>query len=189
MWISFNCVRPFAVKIYANDLNIISGKPNVPSPPPKKAPLMRRLSFSFQGQGPSAFPKPIPQDYVVPPKQRWIDGIVKLDGIAEQFVASPIDTAGGPVERKVVPVKINFEITPTKNKNMWVYIELANEPTVPTLRLEANARENVRQLIDEMLTKMAIPLRKVLRISFEGDTVGPCKPSIFFVERATDVPS
>lgn len=173
MWISFNCVRPFAVKIYANDLNIISGKPNVPSPPPEKAPLMRRLSISLQGQAPSAFPRPIPQDYVIPPKQRWIDGIVKLDGIAEQFVASPIDAASGPVERKIVPVKINFEITPTKNKNMWVYVELANEPTVPTLRLEANARENVRQLIDEMLTKMAIPLRKVLRISFEGDTVGP----------------
>jgi hypothetical protein len=189
MWISFNCVRPFAVKIYANDLNIISGKPNVSSPTPKKTPLMRRLSSSLQGQGPSAFQRPIPQDYVVPPKQRWIDGIVKLDGIAEQFVASPINATDGPVERKIAPVKINFEITPTKNKNMWVYVELANEPTVPTLRLEANARENVRQLIDEMLTKMAIPLRKVLRISFEGDTVGPCKPSSFFVERPADVSS
>ncbi|KAE9365018.1 hypothetical protein N431DRAFT_473111 [Stipitochalara longipes BDJ] len=174
MWISFNCIRPFAVKIFANDLNIISGKPNIPIPPPKKAPLMRRLSISLQGQTASTFQRPIPQDYVVPPKQHWIDGIVRLDGIAQQFVANPIDNIVSLADKNknAMPVKIQFEITPTKNKNMWVYIELVNEPTVPMLRLEADARENIRQLIDEVLTKMAIPQRKVMRISFEGDLVG-----------------
>jgi hypothetical protein len=75
----------------------------------------------------------------------------------------------------IVPVKIKFEITPTTNKQMWVYVELESEATVPMLRLEANPKENVRQRIDEMLTKMAIPLKRVLRISFDGDAVGPCK--------------
>ncbi len=171
MWISFNCLRPFAVKIFANGLNIISGRPHVSTPPPKKTPFMRRLSNSLQGQAQAqaqlAFQRPIPQDYVVPPKQHWIDGIVKLDGIAQQFIG----------ENTNHPVKIKFEITPTKNKNMWIYVELANDPTVPTLRLEANAREHIRDLIDEMLAKMAIPLRKILRMSFEGDIIGPCEYS------------
>ena len=176
MWISFNCIRPFAVKVFANDLNIISGKTNnPPPPPPKKTHLLRRMSTSLQRQSPTTFQMPVPQDYVVPPKQHWIDGIVKLDGIAQQFVANPMNPTESLLVKDIIPVKIKFEITPTKNKNMWVYVELANEPTVPTLRLEADAREKVRQLIDEMLTKMAIPLRKVLRISFEGDIVGPCR--------------
>jgi hypothetical protein len=111
----------------------------------------------------------------VPPKQIWIDGVVKQDGVAQQFVASPIDTADDPVEKVVEPVKIEFEITPTKNRDMWVYVDLASEPTVPMLRIEANEKDNVRQLIDDILTKMAIPLSKVLRISFEAEAVGPCR--------------
>jgi hypothetical protein len=175
MWISFNCVRPFAVKVYSNDLNIISGKPNVPAPKKAPLPLMRRLSSSFQGQESSSFQRPMQQDYIVPPRQISIEGIVKLDGIAQQFVATPVNPLDSPGERKIAPVKIKFEITPTRNKNMWVYVDLASESTVPRLRIEANAKDNVRQLIDEMLTKMAIPLRKVLRISFDGDAVGPCR--------------
>lgn len=177
MWISFNCVRPFSVKVYINDLNIITGKPLVPTQPQttRRAPLIRRLSSSIQGSGPSSFQRPTAQDYVVPPKQRWIDGIVKFDGISQQFVASPLDTVDGPEEKIAPLVTIKFEITPTKNKNMWVYVEFVSEPTVPMLRLEANAKENVRQLIDEILMKMAIPLRKVLRISFDGEAVGPCE--------------
>jgi hypothetical protein len=177
MWISFTCLRPFAVKVYANDLNIISGKPATPAPTPttKTVGLRRRLSSSLQGQAPSSFQRPTPQDYIVPPKQRWIDGIVKLDGIAQQFIASPIDITDSGMKNIIVPVKIKFEITPTTNKQMWVYVELESEATVPMLRLEANPKENVRQRIDEMLTKMAIPLKRVLRISFDGDAVGPCK--------------
>jgi hypothetical protein len=183
MWLSFNCLRPFAVKIYTNDLNIISAKPAAPAPilTTKKVGLRRRLSSSLQGQAPLSFQRPTPQDYIVPPKQRWIDGIVKLDGIAQQFVASPVDIVDDGVENTIVPVKIKFEITPTMNKEMWVYVELASEPTVPMLRLEANPKENVRQRIDEMLTKMAIPLKKALRISFDGNAVGLCKSRSLFV--------
>lgn len=174
MWISFDCIRPFAVKIFTSELNIIDGKPNIP---PKKTPmpLIRRLSTSLRGQESSLFQRPRQQDYIVAPKQRSIDGIVKLDGIAQQFVATPVSILDSPGERKIAPVKMKFEITPTRNKNMYVYVDLVGETTVPRLRLEANAKDNIRQLIDEMLTKMAIPLRKVLRVSFEGDPVGPCK--------------
>jgi hypothetical protein len=177
MWISFNTVRPFQVKIYANDLNVITGKPAVPTSTSttRRNHLLRRLSTSLRGPEQSSFQRPIPQDYVVPPKQIWIDGVVKQDGVAQQFVASPIDTADNPVEKVVEPVKIEFEITPTKNRDMWVYVDLASEPTVPMLRIEANEKDNVRQLIDDMLTKMAIPLSKVLRISFDGEAVGPCR--------------
>ena len=138
---------------------------------------MRRLSTSLRGPEQSSFQRPIPQDYFVPPKQIWIDGVVKQDGVAQQFVASPIDTADGPVEKALEPIKIQFEITPTKNRDMWVYVDLVSEPTVPMLRIEANEKDNVRQLIDDMLTKMAIPLSKVLRISFDGEAVGPCRSS------------
>jgi hypothetical protein len=174
MWISFNSVRPFAVKVLANGINIISSKPTASAPALKRAPLSRRRSSSFQG--------PVPQDYVVPPKQLWLDGMVKLDGTAEQFVANPVDgiyNVDAIIKSQNAPVKIMFEITPTKNKEMWIYVELATEVTVPRLRLEVHPKENVRQLIDEILTKMAIPLRKVLRISFAGDAVGPCKCSGF----------
>jgi hypothetical protein len=183
MWINFNTVRPFQVKIYANDLNIITGKPAAPTSTSttRRTNLMRRLSISLRGPEQSSFERPIPQDYVVPPKQTWIDGVVKQDGVAQQFVASPIDTADGPMEKVVEAVKIEFEITPTMNRDMWVYVDLASEPTVPMLRLEANEKDNVRQLIDDMLTKMAIPLSKLLRISFDGDAVGPCRLSSLFI--------
>jgi hypothetical protein len=169
MWINFNCVRPFAVKVFANGINIISGKPSVPAST-NRVPLFRRRSSSFKG--------PIPQDYVVPPKQLWLDGMVKVDGVAGQFIANPVNNKyniGSLVESQNAPVKIKFEVTPTRNKDMWIYVELATEMTVPRLRLEVHPKENVRQIIDEMLTKMAIPLRKVLRISFDGDAVGPCE--------------
>ncbi len=169
MWISFNSVRPFAVKVLANGINIISGNS---APVPKRVSLMRRRSTSFQG--------PVTQDYVVAPKQLWLDGKVKVDGVAEQFVANPVDgkyTVGALLENEIqkAPVKITFEVTPTKKKDMWIYVELASEIAVPRLRLEVHPKENVRQLIDEILAKMAIPLRKVLRISFAGYAIGPCE--------------
>jgi hypothetical protein len=58
---------------------------------------------------------------------------------------------------------------------MWIYVELVTDMAVPKVRLEVHRRENVRQLIDEMLSKMAIPLWKVQRISFDQDAVGPCE--------------
>lgn len=176
MWISFNCVRPFAVKVFVDGINIITSKPSVPAP--KRAPPIRKVSFGQSSQGPPPFEGPPLQDYVVPPKQLWLEGTVKGVGVAEQFVASPIDdkyAVGAMAKSQIVPVKVKFEITATKNKDMWIYVELATEVTVPRVRLEVHRRENVRQLVDGMLTKMVIPLRKVLRISFNEDAVGPCE--------------
>lgn len=176
MWISSNCVRPFAVKVFVNGINIITGKPNIPNP--KRAPTIKQISSEQSLQEPSSFQGPPPQDYVVPPKQLWLDGPVKRVGVAGQFVANPIDgkyAVGAMLEREVTPVEIKFEITATKSKDMWIYVELVTDMTVPKVRLEVHRRENVRQLIDEMLAKMAIPLWKVQRISFDQDAVGPCE--------------
>lgn len=72
------------------------------------------------------------------------------------------------------PIKIKFEITPTKSKRKWIFVELVTEVTLSRERLEFNGRENVRQLIDETLAKMAIT-SIVLRISFGHVAVEPCE--------------
>jgi hypothetical protein len=176
MWISFNCVRPFAVKVFVNGINIITGKPNIPTP--KRAPATTQISAEQSLPESPLFQGPPPQDYVVPPKQLWLDGPVKRVGVAEQFVASLIHdqhAVEATAQNQISPVEIKFEITATKNKDMWIYVELVTDMAVPKVRLEVHRRENVRQLIDEMLSKMAIPLWKVQRISFDQDAVGPCE--------------
>jgi hypothetical protein len=183
MWISFNSVRPFAVKVFVNGINIITGKPNIPTP--KRAPQIGDVpSEQFLQEPPPLEGMPL-QDYVVPPKQLWLDGMVKKVGIAEQFVASPIDDMyafGAMVESQTSPIKIKFEITPTKSKRKWIFVELVTEVTLPRVRLEFNGRENVRQLIDETLAKMAIP-SIILRISYCQVAVEPCEWSRLYVNQ------
>lgn len=66
MWICFNSEYPCAIKIAAGKINAVSGKP-----------WHNELSDD-------------PQDYVVVPGQRWLDGFNIAKGLIRQFVAMPL---------------------------------------------------------------------------------------------------
>lgn len=82
MWINFTAVRPFAVKVYVGGINAVSGE--------SKKKILGVSSDKLK-------PK---QDYVVPPKQKWLDGIAREAGRVSQFVAAPMGS-GYSIETQV----------------------------------------------------------------------------------------
>lgn len=64
MWIEFKASAPHAVKVAVGKINAVSGKT-----------WKNGLN---------------PQDYLVTPPQKWIDGINCANGKARQFVAMPL---------------------------------------------------------------------------------------------------
>ncbi|TVY18395.1 Ubiquitin [Lachnellula arida] len=105
MWINFTATKPFAVKVYVGGVNAISGESKVVTDATKQ----RRKELLSQ--------KKSIQDYVVPPKQYWLDGIAKTDGKVLQFVAAPVGS-GYSVEAQITGQEsiagIQFEIVPSK---------------------------------------------------------------------------
>lgn len=88
MWINFQAEAPFAIKIFVGGINAVSGEPLTETP----ATLLRRLTLLSKEKS--------VQDYVVPPKQLWLDGIASGDGKVRQFVAMPFGT-GYTVEAQI----------------------------------------------------------------------------------------
>jgi hypothetical protein len=76
LWLNFRGGYPFAIKIAAGKINAVSGEP-------WKEGLNRK-----------------PQDYVVTPGQRWLDGFAVEKGVIRQFVAMPLG-AGYSVEEQL----------------------------------------------------------------------------------------
>jgi len=72
LWLSFNCNSEsyYALRIYVGQVNAVSGL---------KMSENSEHKDSINGA----------QDYVVVPKQRWLDGICVAPGIVRQFVAMP----------------------------------------------------------------------------------------------------
>jgi len=66
LWVRFSSEYPFAVKVGAGKINAVSGEPWAPE---------------FQRD---------PQNYVVVPEQRWLDGFAVGEGLIRQFVAMPL---------------------------------------------------------------------------------------------------
>lgn len=66
MWMSFDAGYPFAVKVAAGKINAVTGQP-----------WTNELSTD-------------PQDYVVLPRQPWLDGFSVSENVVRQFVASPL---------------------------------------------------------------------------------------------------
>jgi len=66
LWVRFSSKYPFALKVGAGKINAVSGEP--------WAPEFRRD----------------PQNYVVVPKQPWLDGFAVGEGLIRQFVAMPL---------------------------------------------------------------------------------------------------
>lgn len=77
IWIHFESICPFTVKVHIGGINAISGEPLMES-------SMRRKKLLDKGKS--------VQDYaIVDPAdqgQLWLDGIAKYDGMALQFVAA-----------------------------------------------------------------------------------------------------
>lgn len=103
MWIKFNSRYPFAVKIAAGKINAVTGEAWTPE---LRGPLSRQrpvngprhfgdLSFgetglvgsSHAGMGGNVGGE---QDYVVLPRQNWLDGFCTEKGKIRQFVAKPM---------------------------------------------------------------------------------------------------
>ena len=103
MWINFKANRPFAVKIFAGGVNVVSGENMIED----GASRLRRLEKLREGGS--------IQDYLVPPHQRWIDGLATHDGTVRQFVAMPVNQ-GYSVEAQMTGYEsvagLQFEITP-----------------------------------------------------------------------------
>ena len=78
MWVNFNSVKPFAVKVLVGGVNAISGESKTDT----VATALRRQVKLSKGES--------VQDYVVAPDQDWLDGIAKSDGTIMQFVTTPI---------------------------------------------------------------------------------------------------
>lgn len=105
MWISFDGTAPFMVKVYVGGVDIVSGEHSQENP----ATTERRLQLKKQG-------KTI-QDYVVVPRQPWIDGIAAEPGKVRQFVAMPTGqgyTVEAQLTGKEVVGGLQFEITPAR---------------------------------------------------------------------------
>ena len=105
MWIQLKSDEAFAIKIYVGGVNAVSGEPARET----EVTMMRRLKLLQR--------KKSIQDYVVTPKQLWLDGIANADGTVRQFVAMPLGK-GYTVEAQITGEEVigglQFEIVPSK---------------------------------------------------------------------------
>lgn len=105
MWINFCSSAPFAVKVHVGGVNAVSGEPAIETP----ETLMRRFKLIEVDAS--------IQDYLVSPKQMWLDGIANADGTVRQFVAMPLGS-GYSVEAQITCEElvggIQIEVTPSK---------------------------------------------------------------------------
>ena len=103
MWINFESRSQFAIKIYLGGVNAVSGEPMIEN----AATQLRRQKLKADGKS--------IQDYVVTPKQKWLDGIASTAGVVRQFVAMPMGS-GYSVEAQITGQEfaggLQFEITP-----------------------------------------------------------------------------
>lgn len=122
LWINFESIRPFAVKVYIGGINAISGEPIIET----FATALRRAKLLRE--------KKAIQDYVVVDPanqgQLWLDEIAKLNGKVMQFVAVP-SGAGYSVENQITASDavggIQISITPIKpGETIRINIERLN---------------------------------------------------------------
>lgn len=108
MWIMFKNTDVFAIKIFVGGVNAVSGEPASENP----ATSLRRLELLRTGGS--------VQEYVVTPKQYWLDGIATMKNRVRQFVAMP-SGSGYSVEAQIsgedIVSGLQFEITPQLASN------------------------------------------------------------------------
>ncbi len=91
LFVSFSTARPFAIKIFSNNTNIITGRPK---------PVV--VDKSHHPAGHWLPPKKWIgsfQDYVVPPRQLWVDGVATWNGVRQfaGYHAPSISSANSPI--------------------------------------------------------------------------------------------
>lgn len=149
MWIRFKSKSPFAIKVYLGGVNVVSGEPMVEN----AATRFRRLNLV--GNQKSV------QDYVVTPKQLWLDGIASNDGRVRQFVAMTMGS-GYSVEAQMtgddVLGGLQFEITPTVQQPTLPLPPLPRQQQFPAV---ASSRYPVTEVIIKTLTNKTIVLECV----------------------------
>lgn len=147
LWVNFSANRPFAIKVFVGGINAISGLPA------KEDGSIKGLRNVLKEQ------TDILQDYVVVPKQPWLDGIATGDGHVKQFVAMPMGD-GYSVEAQLTGQEVvgglQFDITPGIQREVrqsqpkfippppgWMPIQ-AKTLTGKTIHLEVNPNESVQ---------------------------------------------
>jgi hypothetical protein len=146
MWISFYCQRPYAIKIFVGGVNAVSGEPAVET----AATRLRRRTLLSQNRS--------IQDYLVLPKQRWLDGIATTAGNVRQFVATPTGN-GYSVEAQVtgeeVTGGIQFEITPRlKLSEMEICVKTL---TGQTLIIDCKSSDTIDKIKTMVQDQVGIP--------------------------------
>ena len=112
LWLGFRADYPFAVKVGAGKINAISGEP---------------WSSDFQQS---------PQNYVVVPKQPWLDGFSVGEGLIRQFVAMPLGSGFSAEEQLTGKSEfggIQLQVCPMRVEDYFQKIVL---PSLPEELLE-----------------------------------------------------
>jgi hypothetical protein len=116
MWIRFDSRATFAVKIHVGGVNAVSGEPSYET----EQTQTRRYKLLSEDKS--------IQDYVVTPKQLWLDGIASTDGTVRQFVAMPLGS-GYTVEAQITGIDliggVQVEVVPVKRVPPHVYPSFA----------------------------------------------------------------
>lgn len=112
MWIQFESSSPFIVKVFAGGTNVLSGEP------------MEEDTATMTGRSELFRAQQNIQDYIVLPKQLWIDRIAERESIAKQFTAT-LPSSGPSVAAQILgedKMKVlHFQITPAKHLNTAIH--------------------------------------------------------------------
>lgn len=144
MWISFKAEKPFAIQVFVGGVNAVSGEVTGNT----EAILMRRLSLFEK--------KKSIQDYVVTPKQLWIDGIATDNEHVRQFVAMPLGS-GYTVEAQVTGQDLvgglQIHITPSILLKLYSLLKAPNPPGFDDSPMEII----IKTLVGKVLTLSVRP--------------------------------
>ncbi|KAI1851336.1 hypothetical protein JX266_003411 [Neoarthrinium moseri] len=150
MWMSFTANMPFMIKVYAGGVNVVSGEHRAEN----LDTTVRRLKLHLGGQN--------IQDYVVAPKQLWLDRFATSPAVVKQLVTMPIGTdysvetqltghdAGGGLQIEVTPIKMP---TPFGDFKVFINCLTGNRMTIP-----CSPNDSVLQIMNAIYVLQKLPI-------------------------------
>jgi ubiquitin len=167
MWIRFQVKKRFAVKIYVGGVNAVSGEPSADT----EQTRVRRYKLLSERKS--------IQDYIVTPRQLWLDGIASHDGTVRQFVAMPLgsgytveaqvtgaDLIGG-LQLEIVPAKLMPPVSPTLKPGQKCYQLFVKTLTGKTITIEASSTHTIKE-VKHLIQKQDGTPRDQQRLIFAG---------------------